>query len=97
MTLKKNQKLATFGCDRQQWETFLARAAENGTSGAELLKWFTAAYIDGDIDPRQYIRQSDVERLADALDKRLAPLVNRLNELDARLGKSSGKIARFPR
>ena len=95
MTLKKNQKLATFNCDRQQWEAFLAKAAENGTSGAELLKWFTRSYISGDIDPRQHVGEGEAERLADVLDQRLthylSPIVERLEAVEEGLKKSSQK------
>ena len=100
MTLKKNQKLATFNCDRQQWETFLARAAQNGTSGAELLKWFTRAYIDGEIDPRQHVGNAEVERLRDVLDQRLEqyldPIVDRLEAVEERLGKSKQVVTLYP-
>ncbi|MBE9039608.1 hypothetical protein IQ235_02205 [Oscillatoriales cyanobacterium LEGE 11467] len=92
MALGRNQKLATFKCDRQIWDRFLARAAENGTSGAELCKWFVSAYVSGEIDPRQHLEDADVERLADGLDKRLAPIYRRLNEFNDRLGKSSEKV-----
>lgn len=92
MALGKNQKLATFKCDRQTWDKFLAHASENGTSGSELCKWFVNAYISGEIDPRQHLGDAEVERLADVLDKRLAFVYQRLNELNDRLGKSSEKV-----
>lgn len=88
MKLRDDQKLATFKCDRAKWDEFLAAAAENGTTGAGLLKWFVEAYLDRKIAP-------DIDKIPTGLEEKLqeliAPLSARMDEIDRRLGKWKGR------
>lgn len=88
MKLRDDQKLATFKCDRAKWDNFLAAAAENGTTGAALLKWFVESYTAGEIAP-------DIDKIPAGAEERLlelvAPLYARIDEVERRLGKSKPK------
>lgn len=88
MKLRDDQKLATFKCDRAKWKEFIETAAENGTTGAGLLKWFVESYLAGKVAP-------DVDQIPPGLEERIeeliAPLKSKIEDLELRLGKSRGE------
>lgn len=69
----KNQRLATFNVDEQQWEAFKAKAKAHGTSASKLLQGLIANYLG--------IESSDVSKIIKVDDTRLTQVEQAIAEL----------------
>lgn len=85
--------LGTFKIDDSQWESFKAKAGEDGTNASALLKAFIAAYLSNRIDASLIQGLDKISSLDGGLEQRLveaiASLDGKIQGIDERLGKLS--------
>jgi uncharacterized membrane protein YebE (DUF533 family) len=85
------EKLGTFKVDASLWDSFIARAKQEGTNGSTLLKSFIAAYLDGRIDSNQLQNIDSQKGVDPGLEQRLSGTIANLEQIiagiDDRLGK----------
>ena len=70
----RNKKLASFNCEVQMWEEFIARCQEKGTTATAVLTRFIELYRDGDLDEIDAHLGNSLER---RLDERVRTSVDR--------------------
>jgi len=75
----KNQRLATFNVDEQQWEAFKAKAKAHGTSASKLLQGLIADYLG--------IESTDYPLNTKVYDSRLTQVEQAIAELAAEVAE----------
>jgi hypothetical protein len=94
----RNKKLASFNCEVQMWEEFIARCQEKGTTATALLTRFIELYTDGDLEHLDAHLGNTLDRRLEqrvraGVDRYLATHQDNLRSLQNQVAALSQKIA----
>lgn len=79
-----DKTLGTFRIDSDLWEDFKDQARSNGTNASSLIITWISAYLDNGIDASI----DSIDKPTVSIDEALQPILQRLDNLEAELGKS---------